>query len=139
MCKQGRMWKKLVWLAERVDRALQREQGEHVPLPPPERTEVKLLFEWKHNAMRHSFISYRVAATQNVAQTALEAGNSPRVVFSNYRELDRPADAEKWFGITPKTVQAWKKAQEKRMAKNTQRIIKVVPRNVLALPSAAGA
>ena len=40
-------------------------------------------FVWKHNALRHSFISYRVAQTQNVAQVALEAGNSPRVVFSN--------------------------------------------------------
>jgi len=44
---------------------------------------------------------YRVAQTQNVAQVALEAGNSPRVVFSNYRELVRPADAAKWFGIAP--------------------------------------
>jgi len=42
-----------------------------------------------------------VAQTQNVAQVALEAGNSPRVVFSNYRELVRPADAAKWFGIAP--------------------------------------
>ena len=58
-------------------------------------------FAWKHNALRHSFISYRVAQTQNVAQVALEAGNSPRVVFSNYRELVRPADAVKWFAIVP--------------------------------------
>jgi hypothetical protein len=42
-----------------------------------------------------------VAQTQNVAQVALEAGNSPRLVFSNYRELVRPADAAKWFGLMP--------------------------------------
>jgi integrase len=59
---------------------------------------------WKHNALRRSFISYRVAAIQNVAQVALEAGNSPRMVFSNYRELVRPAEAKKWFGILPSTV-----------------------------------
>jgi hypothetical protein len=35
-----------------------------------------------------------VAQIQNVAQVALEAGNSPRMVFSNYRELVRPKDAE---------------------------------------------
>jgi hypothetical protein len=35
------------------------------------------------------------------AAVALEAGNSPRVVFSNYRELVRPVDAEKWFSIAP--------------------------------------
>jgi integrase len=142
VCKQGRMWKKLVWLSERVNRTLQHEQnsnGEtHPALPSSQGGNGKPLFEWKHNALRHSFISYRVAETQNVAQTALEAGNSPRVVFSNYRELVRPADAETWFGITPKTVQAWKKAQAKRMAKAAERLIKVVPRNVLALASAAG-
>jgi cytochrome c1 len=49
---------------------------------------------------------------QNVAQVALEAGNSPRMVFSNYRELVRPADAEKWFGVTPASVEAAKAARE---------------------------
>lgn len=58
-------------------------------------------FAWKHNALRHSFISYRVAAIQNVAQVALEAGNSPQMIFRHYRELVRPADAKKWFSIAP--------------------------------------
>ena len=34
-------------------------------------------------------------------QGALEAGNSPKVIFSNYRELVKPADAVKWFSIVP--------------------------------------
>jgi hypothetical protein len=38
---------------------------------------------WKHNALRHSFISYRVADIQNVAQVALEAGNSPGMIFGH--------------------------------------------------------
>lgn len=59
--------------------------------------------KWKHNALRHSFISYRVAQVQNVAQVALEAGNSPQIIFSNYRELVKPAEAVKWFGIAPET------------------------------------
>jgi integrase len=58
---------------------------------------------WKHNGLRHSFISYRVAKVQNVAQVALEAGNSPRIIFSNYRELVKPAEAEKWFSVQPET------------------------------------
>ncbi len=89
------MSKQLLWLAEAVDEKWQKET------PPGS-------FEWKHNALRHSFISYRVAQIQNVAQVALEAGNSPRMVFSNYREIVRPADAEKWFGITPEAVEAAK-------------------------------
>lgn len=59
-------------------------------------------FLWKHNALRHSFISYRVAQTQNVAQVALEAGNSPGMIFKHYRELVRQADGKKWFAIAPK-------------------------------------
>ncbi len=46
-------------------------------------------FAWKHNVLRHSFISYRVAEVQNVVQVALEAGNSPQMIFQHYRELVR--------------------------------------------------
>ncbi len=60
-------------------------------------------FAWKHNALRHSFISYRVADIQNVAQVALEAGNSPQIIFKHYRELVRPAAAKEWFAIEPKS------------------------------------
>ena len=56
---------------------------------------------WKHNALRHSFISYRVAETQNVAQVALEAGNSPGMIFGHYRELVTADDAKTWFAVTP--------------------------------------
>jgi len=44
-----------------------------------------------------------LAETQNVAQTALGAGNSPKIIFSNYRELVKPADAVKWFSVEPET------------------------------------
>jgi integrase len=56
---------------------------------------------WKHNALRHSFISYRVADVQNVAQVALEAGNSPGMIFGHYRELVTADDAKAWFAIVP--------------------------------------
>jgi integrase len=59
--------------------------------------------KWKHNALRHSYISYRVAQIQNVNQVALEAGNSAQIIFSNYRELVKPAAAAKWFSIEPET------------------------------------
>lgn len=49
------------------------------------------------NGLRHSFCTYRLAATQNAAQVALEAGNSPRILFTNYRELATPEEAEIWF------------------------------------------
>ncbi len=69
-------------------------------------------FAWKNNGLRHSFISYGLAAIQNTAQVALEAGNSPQMIFQHYRELVRPADAEKWFAVTLASVEAAKAARE---------------------------
>jgi integrase len=56
---------------------------------------------WKDNALRHSFISYRLAEIQNAAQVSLEAGNSPAMVFKNYREIVKPDAAKAWFSIAP--------------------------------------
>ena len=64
-------------------------------------TDPTAVFAWKRNALRHSYISYRVAETQKVAQVALEAGNSPQMIFQHYRELVRPAEAKAWFGLMP--------------------------------------
>jgi len=55
----------------------------------------------KANALRHSFISYRVAQAQDVPKVALEAGNSPKMIFQHYRELVTGDDAKEWFAIMP--------------------------------------
>jgi hypothetical protein len=60
---------------------------------------------WKPNALRHSFISYRLAEVQSAAQVALEAGNSAAMLFRHYRELVKPADAQRWFAILPRHLQ----------------------------------
>jgi integrase len=57
--------------------------------------------QWKQNALRHSFISYRVAETGDVPRVALESGNSPAMIFTHYRELVTPEDAMQWFAIAP--------------------------------------
>ena len=57
--------------------------------------------DWKANALRESFISYRLAQTKDVAEVALEAGNSPTMIFRHYRELATKAEAAEWFGILP--------------------------------------
>jgi hypothetical protein len=43
---------------------------------------------------------------------ALEAGNSPQIIFQHYRELVRPTDAEKWFAVTPANIDAEKAERE---------------------------
>jgi integrase len=61
----------------------------------------KAKVEWKANGLRHSFISYRLAANKDVAAVALEAGNSPTMIFRHYRELATEEEAKDWFGILP--------------------------------------
>lgn len=56
---------------------------------------------WKHNGLRHAFISYRLAIIKDVGQVSLEAGNSPGMVFKHYRQLVRESEAHDWFSITP--------------------------------------
>ena len=56
---------------------------------------------WKKNVLRHSFVSYRVAATNDGAKTALEAGHNQNVLFRHYREVVSPDMAAKWFLIMP--------------------------------------
>jgi integrase len=58
-------------------------------------------FSWQDNGLRHSFISYRLAILHDTARVALEAGNSPEVIFGHYRELVTPEDAAAWFSVKP--------------------------------------
>lgn len=58
-------------------------------------------FAWQDNGLRHSFISYRLAVLHDTARVALEAGNSPEVIFSHYRELVTPEAAKAWFDVKP--------------------------------------
>jgi integrase len=57
--------------------------------------------EWPNNVLRHSFATYRLAQCSDAARVALEMGNSPQMLFSNYRELADEHDATAWFSIVP--------------------------------------
>jgi len=69
---------------------------------------------WKANGLRHSYASYRFALLQDAGRLAGEMGNSPAMIFRHYRELVKPAEAERWFSLRPDS-----------------------PANVLAMPGAA--
>jgi len=60
--------------------------------------------ELQDNGLRHSYISYRLAEINDTARVALEAGNSPDIIFQHYRELVSPEDAAAWFGVMPIAV-----------------------------------
>jgi integrase len=59
------------------------------------------LKDWPRNVMRHSFVSYRLADTQNTAKTALESGHREQVLFDHYREVVTPKAAKAYFAIMP--------------------------------------
>ncbi|MBI4326202.1 MAG: tyrosine-type recombinase/integrase [Chloroflexi bacterium] len=56
---------------------------------------------WKPNALRHSYASYRFALTGDAGRVAGECGNSASVIHRHCRELVKPADAQRWFGVKP--------------------------------------
>lgn len=62
--------------------------------------------KWPKNVLRHSFISYEVARSKNVEATSIEAGNSPDIIFRDYRELVTPKEARVFWNLTPVTVQS---------------------------------
>jgi integrase len=57
--------------------------------------------DWPDNALRHSYATYRLAAVYDTARVALEMGNSPQKLMTNYRELADEHDAAAWFAIAP--------------------------------------
>jgi integrase len=88
--------------------------------------------EWKHNALRHSFISYRVAETADVPRVADEAGNSPAIIRQHYLRRVKPKEAAEWFAILPpakppvhcrthrRGVLATREAREMALAQNVR-------------------
>jgi integrase len=81
-------WNQIPKLVEEMNR-VRRERGNAAK------------FVWKHNGLRHSFCSYRLASIKNAAQVALEAGNSPQMIFQHYRQLVTESEAGKWFAVMP--------------------------------------
>ena len=79
---------------------LARNRAGFTPEIEGERTNRKLR-AWPQNGLRHSFVSYRLAATSNAAATALECGHSQEVLHQHYKELVRPKEAERFFAIRP--------------------------------------
>jgi len=60
------------------------------------------LTQWPSNGLRHSFASYRLAATSNAAAVAAELGHeSSRMLYSTYREVVLPSEAERYWLVRP--------------------------------------
>ncbi len=57
---------------------------------------------WPKNGLRHSFSSYRLAAINDAPHVAAELGHTtPQLLYSTYRELVLPTEAERYWTILP--------------------------------------
>jgi integrase len=58
--------------------------------------------DWPDNALRHSFASYHLAHFKDAAALALEMGHTDAdMIFSHYRQLVRPKEADRYWSIRP--------------------------------------
>jgi integrase len=109
VCAFANMSKQLLWLAGDT------KEKDADSTEDARRLEVK----WKHNALRHSFISYRLAIVGDENKVAMEAGNSPAMIYRNYRQLVTKEQAERWFAIVP--IEAGKIISLQAVAANVTR------------------
>jgi integrase len=64
--------------------------------------EVAGLARWPQNGLRHSFASYRLAAIHDAPRVSAELGHtSPQMLYSTYRELVLPEEADRYWKIDP--------------------------------------
>ena len=82
--EKGLLWK-LKHIQHRMDK-LQKDSG------------VRL----KHNALRHSFCTYRASTEKDLAKVALEAGNSVTMLQQHYVRVQLEEVGRAWFAIMPK-------------------------------------
>jgi len=60
------------------------------------------LTRWQNNGLRHSYASYRLAAIHDAPRVASELGHaSPQMLYSTYREVVLPEEAERYWKLVP--------------------------------------
>lgn len=57
---------------------------------------------WPRDVLRHSWVSYELARTNDTKGTALAAGHTEEMLFRHYRELVTPQSAAAFWAILPK-------------------------------------
>jgi integrase len=62
---------------------------------------VRQKFELSRDVLRHSFISYHIGAFKSFADTALESGNSEKIIRDHYLNTSSLADAQAFWQIAP--------------------------------------
>jgi integrase len=64
------------------------------------------LARWPKNGLRHSYASYRLAAIHDAPRVASDLGHtSPKMLYSTYREVVRPEEADRYWKIEPRPAE----------------------------------
>jgi integrase len=101
--------RRLVTMPPNLYQWLEPYQGKHGPVCPPnmyyrstlDRQRAGLC-SWPSNCLRHSYASYHLAFHRDAPALSLELGHmTPGMVFQHYREVVRPAEAERYWKIVP--------------------------------------
>jgi integrase len=65
------------------------------------------LARWPKNGLRHGYASYRLAATHDAPRVAAELGHtSPQMLYSTYREVVLPQEADRYWNLVPEVKAA---------------------------------
>lgn len=83
----------------RTERPLQLEMK---GVGPDVQEDLLTSFEWKHNALRHSYGSYRASILKNEHELAREMGTSPEMIHKHYSNPRPSSQARAWFALRPK-------------------------------------
>ena len=65
-------------------------------------TRLRRKFSLEHDVLRHTFISMHVAKFRSMGDTALQAGNSEKIIQRHYLNVITQQEAEAFFAITPR-------------------------------------
>jgi hypothetical protein len=75
-----------------------------VPSIGTHRTFIAQKFGLGHDVLRHTFISMHVAKFRSLGDTALQAGNSERIIRKHYLDVKSPEEAEAFWNVLPKVT-----------------------------------
>jgi integrase len=64
----------------------------------------KAFGSWPRNVLRHTWASCELAASDDAAATALQAGHGEGVLFRHYRQLVSWEDARRFWALTPEKL-----------------------------------
>lgn len=85
--------------------AIKQAAGFRGGLPGKRQKEIDSELEpWDGDTLRHSFGSYLLADKPDVAYVAAQMGNSPNTVMRYYRRAVKPAEAKRFWAVTPDNV-----------------------------------